>query len=77
MNTENILKLLGKRKVMAILNRWIKDQINRALENEYEIVFDTVIYLNEYCFDMYQIDISDGEPYEVDDLFKFVGNKIK
>ena len=76
MNTKNILNLLGKRKVKAILNRWIKDQINMALGNDYEIIFDPVIWLDEYCFEMYRINIGDGEPHEVSDLFKFVGNKI-
>jgi hypothetical protein len=52
---ELILKGLGKRKVRSILNQWIKDQINRALENNLSISF---------------------EPIDVDDLFKFIGNKI-
>jgi len=73
---ELILKGLGKRKVRAILNKWIKDQINRCLEHSYEITFDSVIWLNEYTWELYGIDLLDGEPYEIDDLFKFIGNKI-
>tara|TARA_R100001129_G_scaffold42601_1_gene29307 strand:+ start:2303 stop:2536 length:234 start_codon:yes stop_codon:yes gene_type:complete len=75
-DTQLILKGLGKRKVKAILNRWIKDQINRALKHNYEVVFDASIWLGEYCFEMYSIDLGEGEPYDVDDLFKFIGNKI-
>ena len=75
---ELILKELGKRKVRAVLNQWIKDQVNRALKNNFEIVFDSSIWLDEYAFEMYKIDLSDyvSEPFEVDDLFKFIGNKI-
>ena len=35
--SELILKKLGKRKVKAILNQWIKDQVNRALKNNFQI----------------------------------------
>ena len=72
-----LLKGLGKVKVRAILNKWIKDQINRALENGNEIAFDYVIWLEDYTtLKEYQLEILDGEPMEVDDLFQFIGNKI-
>jgi len=74
--TQVILKGLGKAKVKSILHQWIKDQVNRSLENKYEIRLDPVIYLNEYSFSMYKIDLGDAEPFEVDDLFQFIGNKI-
>ena len=44
---ELILKGLGKRKVKFILNQWIKDQINRSLEHNYGIIFDSVIWIEE------------------------------
>jgi len=77
-NTQLILKVLGKRRVKAILNKWIKDQINRALKDNLQIAFDVSIWLDEYAFEMYALDLGDcvNEPFEVDDLFKFVGNKI-
>jgi len=73
-----ILKGLGKVKVKKILNQWIKDQINEALENNYEIVFSSVIWVDEYTWKLFKIDVSENitEPFEVSDVFKFVGNKI-
>jgi len=70
-----ILKSLGKRKVKSILNQWIKDQINRALEDEniYNIAFDYVIWLDEYEKSLENTGI---EPIDSDIVFKFVGNKI-
>jgi|TARA_R110002012_G_scaffold299892_1_gene499266 hypothetical protein len=68
---ELILKGLGKRKVKSILNQWIKDQINRALENNNPIQFDHTIWLEEYNIKGFE-----DEPLDVDDLFKFIGNKI-
>ena len=68
---ELILKGLGKRKVRSILNQWIKDQINRALENNLSISFDQQIWLENYG-----IQGMEDEPIDVDDLFKFIGNKI-
>lgn len=70
---EFILKSLGKRKVKSILNRWIKDQINRALEDNHQIVFDAVIWLDEYEKSLENTEI---EPIDADIVFKFVGNKI-
>ena len=68
---ELILKGLGKRRVRSILNQWIKDQINRALENNLSISFDQQIWLENYG-----IQGMEDEPIDVDDLFKFIGNKI-
>ena len=68
---ELILKGLGKRRVKSILNQWIKDQINRALENNLEILFDQQIWLENYG-----IQGMEDEPIDVNDLFKFIGNKI-
>jgi len=75
--TQILLKGLGKVKVRSILNKWIKDQINDSLENNYTLTLSSVIWLEEYAdLKEYQIEILDGEPMEVDDLFKFIGNKI-
>ena len=71
---ELILIKLGKRKVKSILNRWIKDQINRALENNLEISFDQYIWLEEYGIQRGKG--MEDEPIEADELFKFIGNKI-
>ena len=68
---ELILKGLGKRRVKSILNQWIKDQINEALENNLEILFDQQIWLENYG-----IQGMEDEPIDVNDLFKFIGNKI-
>jgi len=68
-----ILNSLGKRKVKSILNQWIKDQINRALEDNFSIVFDSVIHIDEYVESLENTDI---EPIDADIVFKFVGNKI-
>ena len=68
-----ILKGLGKRKVKAVLNQFIKDEINLALEHNHKIILSSVIYLNEYVKGMDELE---DEPFEVDDLFKFIGNKI-
>jgi len=70
---ELILKGLGKRKVKAVLNQFIKNEINLALEYKSKIVISSIIYLNEYVNDMDELE---EEPFEVDDLFKFIGNKI-
>jgi len=70
---EFILRSLGKRKVKSILNRWIKDQINRALEDNHQILFDAVIWLDEYEKSLENTGI---EPIDADLVFKFVGNKI-
>lgn len=69
-----LLQFLGKRKVKSILNRWIKDQINRALEDNHEIIFDAVIWFDEYEKSLKKIDAL--EPIDTDTVFKFVGNKI-
>ena len=68
---ELILKGLGKRKVKSILNQWIKDQINRSLEDNLPFSFDQQIWLENYG-----IQSMEDEPIDVDDLFKFIGNKI-
>ena len=68
---ELILKGLGKRKFKSILNQWIKDQINRSLENNNPIQFDHTIWLEEYNVKGFE-----DNPLDVDDLFKFIGNKI-
>ena len=68
---ELILKGLGKRKVKFILNQWIKDQINRALEDNLPFSFDQQIWLENYG-----IQSMKDEPIDIDDLFKFIGNKI-
>ena len=69
-----LLQFLGKRKVKSILNRWIKDQINRALKDNQDIIFDSVIWFDEYEKSLKNIDTL--EPIDVDIAFKFVGNKI-
>ena len=68
---ELILKGLGKRKVKSILNQWIKDQINRSLVDNLPFSFDQQIWLENYG-----IQSMEDEPIDVDDLFKFIGNKI-
>jgi len=68
---ELILKGLGKRKVKSILNQWIKDQINRSLENNNPIQFDHTIWLEEYNVKGFE-----DKPLDVYNLFKFIGNKI-
>ncbi len=70
---ELILKGLGKRKVKSILNQFIKDQINLALEYESEFLISSVIYLNDYVKGMDELK---DDPFDVTDLFKFIGNKI-
>ncbi len=70
---ELILKGLGKKKVKSILNQFIKDEINLALEYESEFVISSVIYLNEYVKGMDELK---DDPFDVNDLFKFIGNKI-
>tara|TARA_R100001015_G_C4418703_1_gene20124 strand:- start:180 stop:401 length:222 start_codon:yes stop_codon:yes gene_type:complete len=69
-----ILKHLGKRKVKSILNRWIKDQINRALQDNQEIVLDSYIHLDNYEESL------KGSDHDMsilaDTVFKFIGNKI-
>ena len=75
--TQILLKGLGKVKVRSILNQWIKNQINDSLENNYTLTLSSVIWLEDYAnLKEYQLEILDGEPMEVDDLFKFIGNKI-
>ena len=75
--TQILLKSLGKVKVRSILNQWIKNQINDSLENNYTLTLSSVIWLENYTnLKEYQIEILDGEPMEIDDLFKFIGNKI-
>tara|TARA_R110002020_G_scaffold28130_2_gene89879 strand:+ start:495 stop:713 length:219 start_codon:yes stop_codon:yes gene_type:complete len=69
--TQLILKGLGKRRVKAILNQWIKDQINRALEYGYPFEFDAYIHLDKYGVKGF-----DEDGIESDELFKFIGNKI-
>ena len=69
---ELILKGLGKRKVKSILNQFIKDQINLALEYESEFLISSVIYLNDYVEGMDELK---DDPFDVTDLFKFIGNK--
>jgi len=67
-----ILKGLGKRKVKSILNKWVKHQINVCLEHANgRITFDEYIYLDRYGVDGFD---EDGMP--VDDLFKFIGNRL-
>jgi len=70
---ELILKGLGKRKVKSILNQFIKDEINLALEYESEFLISSVIYLNDYVKGMDELK---DDPFDVTDLFKFIGNKI-
>tara|TARA_A100001515_G_C4449587_1_gene169804 strand:+ start:305 stop:523 length:219 start_codon:yes stop_codon:yes gene_type:complete len=70
---ELILKGLGKRKVKSILNQFIKDEINLALEYESEFLISSVIYLNDYVEGMDELK---DDPFDVTDLFKFIGNKI-
>jgi len=70
---ELILKGLGKKKVKSILNQFIKDEINLALEYESEFVISSVIYLNDYVEGMDELR---DDPFDVTDLFKFIGNKI-
>tara|TARA_R110000744_G_scaffold312517_1_gene419887 strand:+ start:145 stop:381 length:237 start_codon:yes stop_codon:yes gene_type:complete len=75
--TQILLKGLGKVKVRSILNRWIKNEINSSLEYGVSFDFSSVIWLENYTnLKEYQIEILDGEPMEVDDLFEFIGNKI-
>ena len=69
-----ILKYLGKRKVKSILNRWIKDQINRALKDNQDIVFDSTIHLDDYEESLRNSD--HDMSILADTVFKFVGNKI-
>ena len=71
---EIVLKSLGKRKVRKILNQWVKDQINIALElDNNRIQFDYVIWFDEYDESLANSGI---EPIEYDEAFKFIGNKI-
>jgi hypothetical protein len=75
--TQILLKGLGKVKVRSILNQWIKNQINDSLENNYTLTLSSVIWLEDYAnLKEYQLEILDEEPMEVEDLFKFIGNKI-
>ena len=75
--TQILLKGLGKVKVKSILNKWIKNQVNECLEHSNTITLSSVIWLEEYTtLKEYQLEILDEEPMEVDDLFKFIGNKI-
>ena len=69
-----ILKSLGKRKVKSILNQWIKDQINRALQDNQDIVFDSTIHLDKYVNNLKGLDIETS--ILTDTVFKFIGNKI-
>lgn len=71
-----ILKGLGKKKVKSILNKWIKDQINRSLENNYPLGFDTYIDLNKYGVKGIESTWFDEDGIQADELFKFIGNKI-
>ena len=74
-----ILKHLGKRKVKSILNRWIKDQINRALQDNQDIVFDSTIHLEKYVKHLFHYPIKDLDietSILTDTAFKFIGNKI-
>jgi len=69
---ELILKGLGKRKVRSILNKWIKDQINVCLEfRNGRFSFDSTIHLDQYGVDGF-----DEDGMLVDELFKFIGNRI-
>jgi hypothetical protein len=69
--TQVILKGLGKAKVKAILNKWIKAQINLNLEyGQGEWKFDCTI--SGYGLP----EVDEDYDYYVDDLFEFIGNKI-
>ena len=75
--TQILLKGLGKVKVRSILNKWIKKQVNECLEHNNTITLSSVIWLEDFTeLKEYQLEILDDEPMEVDDLFKFIGNKI-
>ena len=75
--TQILLKGLGKVKVRAILNKWIKKQVNECLEHNNTITLSSVIWLEDFTeLKEYQLEILDDEPMEVDDLFQFIGNKI-
>ena len=75
--TQILLKGLGKAKVRSILNKWIKKQVNECLEHNNTITLSSVIWLEDFTeLKEYQLEILDDEPMEVDDLFKFIGNKI-
>jgi len=70
--TQVILKGLGKAKVKAILNKWIKAQININLEySKGEWKFDNTISRG---YGLPEVD--EDFVYYVDDLFEFIGNKI-
>lgn len=78
--TKLLLELLGKRDVKRILNLWIKDQINRSLEDDSEIVFDSIIWLDKYILTSKKFkevpECLQYRPLEVSDFFEFIGNKI-
>ena len=75
--TQILLKGLGKAKVRSILNKWIKKQVNECLEGNNTITLSSVIWLEDFTdLKEYQLEILNEEPMEVDDLFKFIGNKI-
>ena len=75
--TQILLKGLGKVKVRAILNKWIKKQVNECLEHNTTITLSSVIWLEDFTeLKEYQLEILDDEPMEVDDRFQFIGNKI-
>tara|TARA_R100000654_G_scaffold25140_1_gene48474 strand:+ start:532 stop:774 length:243 start_codon:yes stop_codon:yes gene_type:complete len=69
-----ILSHLGKRKVKSIVNQWIKDQINRALQDNQDIVFDSTIHLDKYVNNLKGLNIETS--ILTDTVFKFIGNKI-
>ena len=75
--TQILLKGLGKVIVRAILNKWIKKQVNECLEHNNTITLSSVIWLEDFTeLKEYQLEILDEEPMQVDDLFEFIGNKI-
>ena len=73
-----ILRLLGKKEVKRILNLWIKDQVNIALEQNTEIVLDQCIWLQDYLKDSPKFkEVPElDEPFDVDRFFEFIGNRI-
>ena len=72
--TQDILKGLGKSKVRSILKKWVIDQVNLNLENDFNNASN---WKFDYTIRGYGLpEVSEDFDYSVGELFDFIGNKL-